>query len=451
MEQITKCRACGSTALTPAFTLDDMAHFENGKRVEGPVDFVLCDGADDAHACGLLQASNERSSLFRRVSASSAYRSNRSHLRSVATEALETISGRDCTALDIGCNDGTLLSFYPRWVERFGIDSSEIVESVGAWATTMRTNFPSPEFEKAYGDKKFDLITAVSILEQISDPQAFFQRLKSSLTQDGVLVIETLYAPMALARAGFDAFVSGAEAVYSLSVLERLARDNGLKIFRGALTDKEGGSIRLFLTHAGQDAYDFDPWYERLARLWDEENALALRALQPYQAFENRAVAARASFQHLLSSLKDAGETAHLLSDGAHAIALYNWAQDDGAVITAAISQRPTASSPYLCDDGPIVLSEAEGRAAEADYLIAPAPYKREFLERWREAIMLGARIIVATPEPHIVDASNYAAEFGKALSGGDSSGEVETLHAILSAAGRPRLIAARQDTSRAS
>lgn len=451
MEKITQCRACGSTALTPAFTLENMAYFEDGKRVDGPLEYVLCDGAEDANACGLLQTSDGRATRFRRVTPSSAYRSNRSHLRAIATEALETISGRDCRALDIGCNDGTLLSFYPRWVERFGIDASDIVEGVGAWATTKRMSFPSASFKQAHEDKKFDIITAVSVLEQTSDPQAFFKELKSLLEVDGVIVIETLYAPMALARTGFDAFVAGAEAVYSLSVLERLARDNGFKIFRGALTDKEGGSIRLFLTHADQDAYDFDPWYERLARLWDEENALALRALQPYQAFENRAIAARDRFQQLLASLKDAGETAHILSDGAQAIALYNWAQDDGGVITAAISQRPSASAPYLCEHGPIVLSEAEGRAAEADYLIAPAPLKREFLERWREAIMLGARMIVVTPEPHIIEASNYAAEFGKSLAGGDTSGEVETLHAILSAAGGPRLIAARQEASQAS
>ncbi|MEZ5917434.1 MAG: hypothetical protein R3C40_07715 [Parvularculaceae bacterium] len=42
-----------------------------------------------------------------------------------------------------------------------------------------------------------------------------------------------------------------------------------------ALTDKDGGSIRLFITHDTED-YDFDPWYERLM-VWDE-SALSLRS-----------------------------------------------------------------------------------------------------------------------------------------------------------------------------
>lgn len=411
-------------------------------RKPASVDYAICDGAKDAFACGLLQ----RVKMDRRpqpdAAPSATYRSTRSHLRAIATEALELISGRDCCALDIGCNDGTLLSFYPRWVDRHGVDVDAIVEGVGEWAWTAQAAFPSAELDRALGEKKFDIVTAVSILEKISEPRAFFARMKSLLTPDGVIVIETLYTPMALARTGVDAFASGAEALYSLGVLERMARDCDLKIFRGALTDKDGGSIRLFLTHSDVSDYDFDPWYERLARLWDEENALALRSVQSYQAFENRSDAARADFHGLLAELHERGETAHLLSAGPQAVALYRWAGKMAHVITAAVDEKPPLNGAYLCEYGPVVISETDCRAAEPEYLLAPASLKREMLERWREAIILGAKMIIATPTPHIVDASNFAVEFGKSIAGGDNPGEVETLRAILTAAGGPRLVA---------
>ncbi|MEL7238871.1 MAG: hypothetical protein AAGK78_08400, partial [Planctomycetota bacterium] len=88
---------------------------------------------------------------------------------------------------------------------------------------------------------------------------------------------------------------------------------------------------------------------------------------------------------------------------------------------------------------------------AEPDCLIAPVALRREMLERWRESIMRGAQMIFATPTPTVVTSANYAAEFGKAIAGGDAAGEVETLRAILTAAGGPRLIAEGETKSTAS
>ncbi|MEE2690908.1 MAG: class I SAM-dependent methyltransferase [Pseudomonadota bacterium] len=456
MKRITHCRACGSKALTPAFSLEKAAPAVSARiggalirRGRGDVDFVFCDPSKDARACGLLQSAYKRVAPIAPPSPSSRYATVRAHLRAVATEALELISGRDCAALDIGCSDGALLSFYPRWVERFGVDPNEAVETVGEWAWTAREAFPSPELDAAFGEKHFDIVTAVSALEEVDEPRALFRRVKELLAPDGVFAVETLYAPMTLTRNGVEAFIGGAAAVYSLGVLERLARDSGLKIFRGALTGKEGGSIRLFLTHEEAGDHDFDPWYERLARLWDEENALSLRALQPYQAFEQRARLARGEFVSMLKDIAARGESVHLLGASAPSAAMLAWAGESAGAIRAVVDEGPSRGDAMMA--GLPVISETECRAAEPDYLLAPAPLKREMMERWRESVLLGARIIVATPEPHVIHTHNFAAEYAKTLAEGDSAGGVETLRGILIAAGRPRLVAERPAAQAAS
>lgn len=456
VKKMTHCRACGSKALTPAFSLERAAPAVSARvggalarRRAGDIDFVLCDPAKDARACGLVQSARAREPLSPPALAGR-YATARTHLRAVATEALELISGRDCAALDIGCADGALLSFYPRWVERYGVDPGEAVESIGQWAWTAREAFPSPALDAAFGDKKFDIITMVSVLEEMDQPRAALARARELLAPDGVLAIETLYAPMTLTRNGVEALAGGASALYSLGVLERLTRDLGLKIFRGALTDKEGGSARLYVTHADNDAHDFDPWYERLARLWDEENALALRARQPYQAFERRADIARDAFEWMLKDIAEAGESAHLLGASAHSAALYALAGAGARAIAAAVEDGAERGARLL-GHGPAVISETECRAAEPDYLIAPASLKREMLERWREQILLGAKIVFATPEPHIVHAGNYASEYARTLAAGDGAGGVETLRGILAAAGGPRLVAEQPAAKAAS
>lgn len=445
MKKISHCRACGSKALTAAFSLD-LSEGRNplwNRSKRSSVDYVFCDPSRDASACGFLQSVAPSPSREYGVEPSARHRSTRNHLRAVATEALELISGRDCRALDIGCNDGTLLSFYPRWVERVGVDPDGVSDEIGDWAQTVKAVFPSVEVDQALGKEKFDLITAVSVLEEIEEPLAFLLRAKSLLVEDGVLALETLYAPMTLTRNSVESLHHGVTGVYSLAVLEKLVRDAGLKIFRGTLTDKEGGSIRLFMTHVESNAYDFDPWYERLARLWDEENALAMRALQPYQAFEHRANEARDGFVRLLNEIADRGERIHLLGADIQAESLLAWAGPAAThAIGAAVDRGPARVGERLGGDGPLIISETDCRAAEPDYLLAPARLKREMLERWRETIFIGGKLIFATPAPHIVTSSNYVAEFGKALAGGDGPGGVETLHAILHAAGGLRVIA---------
>ncbi|MHA7871605.1 MAG: class I SAM-dependent methyltransferase, partial [Hyphococcus sp.] len=403
----------------------------------------------DARACGLLQSAVEGARV--ECDPSARHSSTRDQLRAVATESLEMISGRDCAALDIGCNDGTLLSFYPRWVERFGVDPSDQIDEIGDWAWTAKAAFPCPDLDSAFGGKKFDIITAVSVLEHVEDPRRLFARVQSLLADDGVFALETLYAPHVLTRNCLEALRAGAAAFYSLSVLEWLVREAGLKVFKGALTTKEGGSIRLFITHKDNDEFDFDPWYERLARIWDEENALAMRAIQPYQSFEQRAEAIRTRFATMLDGIAERGENAHLLGADPQAEALMRWIGPAGRVVSAVVDTAAAREKSTLGPKGPRIISESESRAAEPAYLIAPTRYKREMLERWRETILLGSKMIFITPEPHVVTASNYSSEYGKAISAGDGPGGVESLRSVLSASGGPRLIADNADQAQSA
>lgn len=121
---------------------------------------------------------------------------------------------------------------------------------------------------------------------------------------------------------------------------------------------------------------------------------------------------------------------------------LYAWAGKHAKAIEAAIGVGEIEDGERLITGGPSVIPESESRAIEPDCIIAPPSLKREILERWREPILRGAKVIFATPHPHVVHAGNYAAEFGKSLSGGDGAGGAENLRAILSAAGGLRLVA---------
>ncbi|MEM9014267.1 MAG: class I SAM-dependent methyltransferase [Pseudomonadota bacterium] len=447
-KKITQCRACGSRALTPAFSLRPTTE-KKWFRKEISSQYVLCDPSRDARACGLLQSATA-GLVVDEDAPSARYRANREHLQKVATTCLELLSGRDCAALDIGCNDGTLLSHYPRWVERAGVDPSSEIDEIGAWARTVKAPFLSPDIDNAFEPGSFDIITAVSVLERMDDPRPMIAKVKSLLAEDGVFALETLYAPVTLTRNALDTLQAGVTALYSLSVLEWLLRDAGLKAFKGVLTEKNGGSIRLYITHADVDCHDFDPWYERLARIWDEENALAMRALQPYQSFDRRAEAIRRRFSEMLVDIAERGETVHLLGAEGPSRALIEWAGPASNVVTAVVDTAASRREVSWGPQAPRIISESESRAAEPNYLLAPARHKREMMERYRDVILRGAKLIFATPSPHVVSSANFASEYGGALADGDGAGGVETLRSILSTLGGPRLVAEQEKPLRA-
>jgi hypothetical protein len=60
VKRISHCRACGSAALSPAFTLEGVGAEAARKGLLGrskteSAEYVLCDPSKDVHACGLLQ------------------------------------------------------------------------------------------------------------------------------------------------------------------------------------------------------------------------------------------------------------------------------------------------------------------------------------------------------------------------------------------------------------
>ena len=104
-----------------------------------------------------------------------------------------------------------------------------------------------------------------------------------------------------------------------------------------------------------------------------------------------------------------------------------------------------------MCVGGPPVISETESRAVGPDWLIAPAALKREILERWRDYILQGGKVLFVTPGLHAVNAGNYASEFGKSLAGAEGGAGADSLRSILRAAGGLRVVGGKDARKAAS
>src|SRR6185436_14436197 len=127
----TTCRVCGSPSLTPVIDLGPQylqgSFVKPGKEMPSQrkieCSLVRCNPEEDENACGLLQMQHSVPAEI--LYAAYWYRSGtnntmRNHLKSIVESVTMKSKKKQALVLDIGCNDGTLLGYYPASFEKYG-------------------------------------------------------------------------------------------------------------------------------------------------------------------------------------------------------------------------------------------------------------------------------------------------------------------------------------------
>jgi SAM-dependent methyltransferase len=255
------CRVCGSPHLAPVIDLGDQ-HLQGAFVKPGapspptekiPTRLVRCDASRDGGGCGLVQL--EHTVPPEVLYANYWYRSGtnttmRRHLGGIVERALELAPSDAGRVLDIGCNDGTMLGFYPDSLERWGVDPSDIAQEIEEPIRVVNAVFPSEPVREALGDRRFDVITSIAMFYDLEDPVAFAREVRRLLSDEGIWIVEMSYLPLMLKRNSFDTICHEHLEYYSLAVIEHIANVAGLRVFRAELNGINGGSIRLYLRGA---------------------------------------------------------------------------------------------------------------------------------------------------------------------------------------------------------
>jgi len=249
----------------------------------------------------------------------------------------------------------------------------------------------------------------------LESPVDFAKAIAGMLSEEGIWILEMSYLPLMLSQNSFDTICHEHLEYYSLAVLEYIARKAGLRVFRAVLNDINGGSIRLYLTKAGNGRYDSVESKNLLRKLHLREFDMALDTDAPYTAFQKRIEKVRQQIIDLLQKAKTEGKTVHVYGASTKGNVLLQWCGVDKTVVACAADRNPDKHGALtLGTDIPIV-SEEESRAAKPGYyLVLPWHFKAEFLERERATINAGTAMIFPLPEVTVVDASNIDAEIEK-------------------------------------
>ncbi len=410
------CRVCGSAALSQAIDLGEQylqgSFFKAGVSEPPlrklPTSLVRCDPMRNERACGLLQMEYTVPPAI--LYASYWYRSGtnqtmRTHLQGIVADGLEMMTRPPELVLDIGCNDGTLLSYYPEAVEKFGIDPSDIGTEVHLPRTqVVRDLFPSKELSRLMGERRFDVITAIAMFYDLEAPVEFVHGIAQLLSPRGLWIFEMSYMPTMLKKGMYDTICHEHLEYYSLAVVERILQEAGMKIVRAELNDSNGGSIRCFASHADQFEFKDAAFLSNIARLREQEFAMALDTDRPYRHFQDRINVHKEELSQLIWGLKREGKKIHIYGASTKGNTILQWCDFDNRVIDFAAERNPAKyGAKTLGTDIPII-SEEESRALRPDYyLVLPWHFRDEFLQRERHTLESGTGLIFPLPSIEIV------------------------------------------------
>ena len=406
----TTCRVCDSSALTPVIDLGDQylqgSFVKPGKELPPsrkiPTRLVRCDPMKDERACGLLQM--EHTVPPEVLYSAYWYRSGtnntmRRHLQSIAEEAASLIGTDKARVLDIGCNDGTLLGFYPVEFQKFGVDPSDVAQEIHDKITVVQDIFPSDELERLLQDRPCDIVTSIAMFYDLENPIAFTEAVKKILAPDGVWVFEMSYMPTMLKMTSYDTICHEHLEYYSLAVIEYVLKQAGMKVINVTHNSINGGSLRCYATHVNNFKYKKDEWTQNIKAMRQEEFDFELDTDRPYKNFQERINVHRDELNSLLKGLKKAGKKIHIYGASTKGNTILQWCGIDNRIIDCAAERNPDKYGAFTLGTEIPIISEAESRAMNPDYyLVLPWHFKEEFLERERGTLSKGIGLIFPLP-----------------------------------------------------
>jgi C-methyltransferase C-terminal domain/Putative zinc binding domain/Methyltransferase domain len=411
---IDRCRICGNSNLMPVLDLGEQyltGVFPRGRDDQltcGPLELVRCEGTD---ACGLVQLrhSYDHAEMY---GANYGYRSslNKSMVRHLADKVdalleIVPLSPSDLV-LDIGSNDGTLLSNYPiAGPTLVGMDptAAKFHEFYRPDIRIVPDFFSADALRRHFPGRRVKLVTSIAMFYDLEAPQAFADQIASILATDGVWHFEQSYLPSMLRTTSYDTICHEHLEYYALSQIKWIIDRAGLKIVDVTFNAVNGGSFAVTVAPA---AAPYPECTDKIRAILDEEERMGLGSFGTYLAFGARVLEHKIQLSKMLRGIN--ARKLKVLGYGASTkgnvlLQYCGLGAKDIPCIADVNADKFGCVTPGTWI--PIV-SEAEAKAANPDYLLVlPWHFRDNLVAREQEFLGRGGKMIFPLPAIDVVEA----------------------------------------------
>ena len=409
--EISSCRICNNRQLVSLLHLGEQCltgifpKSPDEPITRGPLELVKCDGDD---ACGLVQLRHSYDSA-EMYGADYGYRSslNKSmvaHLRAKVAKLIAMAPPQPGDiVLDIGSNDGTLLSFYPPGLTAVGMDptAAKFREFYQPHIEVIADFFSAANFKAQFGTRKAKLITSIAMFYDLDEPMQFVEQVAEILDGEGIWHFEQSYLPAMLAANAYDTICHEHVEYYALAQIRWMMDRCGLKIIAVELNDINGGSFAVTVAKASS-RHEEDT--AAVVTMLAAEASQGLHTLAPYEAFRSRVFHHRDALLALLAELSQQGASVLGYGASTKGNVILQFCGITRAQIPCIAEVNPDKFGRFTPGTHIPIVSETEAHAMKPDcLLVMPWHFRDNLVKREAAYLQRGGKMIFPLPEIQIV------------------------------------------------
>ncbi|MBI1862256.1 MAG: methyltransferase domain-containing protein [Deltaproteobacteria bacterium] len=239
---------------------------------------------------------------------------------------------KDDLVVDIGGNDGTLLSNFQANHRVFCIEPTNAgllarnrgIETLTAFFDAEAVNHTLKEKGKA------KLITITNCFAHMEDVHTVVEGVMNLLTDDGIFLTESHYLLPLVETVQYDTVYHEHLRYYSVESLKYLLEMHGLEIIRAKRIPTHRGSVRVYSARKGK--YPVDGSVAELLRA--EKVGLSDEALSK---FKEAVVNSKLGLHALLKDIKAKGERVYAVGAPSRAATLVNYVGLDAGILDCVL------------------------------------------------------------------------------------------------------------------
>jgi len=251
--EIVNCEVCGNNQLIEVLDLgnhplcDDLIRVgDNRVCQEFPIKIGFCGTCLTAHQ--LYQV--PKASLFTkeyhyRARMTGSVLAGMENFVESCEARFGDLSGKK--VLDIGCNDGSLLTYFQnKGCKTLGVEPTQAASDSSH--KTFNEFFESSTVDKILTEfGQPDIITFTNVFAHIEDLPGLLKNLKKLMSATSKLVIENHYLGAVFSSGQFDTFYHEHPRTYSRKSFDYIASTLGFQVSDVQFVSRYGGNIRVFI------------------------------------------------------------------------------------------------------------------------------------------------------------------------------------------------------------
>jgi len=309
---------------------------------------------------------------------------------------------KNCSVLDIGSNDGSLLKhFKEKGLNVIGVEPTNIAKIANANDIyTIQSFFNEKVADKVIKEKgKVKLITSTNVFAHMSTLGDVMDGIVKLLDDDGYFCFENHYIMEILEKVQYDTFYHEHLRTYSLISLKKLFDLYNLNLFHAQKVSRYGGSIRCIVS---KKKINQTKNFNKLLEI--EKKYLIDNCKKTYDNFVNEIKKSKDDLIKILKELKSKNMKVIGKSCPARAIVLLAYCDLDENYLEY-IAEQPTSLklNYYIPDTNLKIVSDDNLLNDEPDYILLLAWHLTQpIIKKWKMR-GLKSKFIVPLPEVKII------------------------------------------------